>query len=156
MMSQVTAGRRSLPAAARFTWARLVLALEPAAAPTPAALPAPVFAFAPTHPLALHAQSCQAAAAALAVELANARARAAWAARRLVALPRLAAPLRPTDALGPPAWLAQFESEARVALAQYGPDAQARLAVRRAGLLAEARAVEQLFSGVEIGNLVDE
>ena len=59
-------------------------------------------------------------------------------------------------ALGPPAWLAQFESEARVALAQYGPDAQARLAVRRAGLLAEARAVEQLFSGVEIGNLVDE
>ena len=75
---------------------------------------------------------------------------------RLAALPRLAAPLWPTDASPPPAWLVQFESEARVTLAQYGPLAQARLAVRRAGLLQEAAAVEQLLSGDEIYNLVDE
>ena len=149
LMNHVATGRRSLPAAARFTWARLVLALmptQPPAPPEPA--PGPAFAFAPDHPLDLHAQRCVAVAARLAVELADAQARAAWAERRLAALGQLATPLRPTDAPNPPAWLAQFESEARVALAEYGPVAQARLAVRRAGLLAEVRAVEQLFSRV--------
>ena len=132
-----------------------MLALDPAAVPAPAAGAAPPFAFAPAHPLALHAQSCVAAAGRLAVELAAAQARAAWAERRLAALPRLAAPLRPTDA-APPAWLAQFESEARVVLAESGPVAQARLALRRAGLLHEAAGVQRLFSGDELGHLVDE
>ena len=154
MMGQVVAGRRSLPPAARLTWARLVLALAPAQPPEPA--PGPAFAFAPAHPLALHAQGCLATAARLAVELADAQSRAAGAERRLAALPQLAAPLRPADGPGPPAWLGQFESEARVALVQYGPVAQARLAVRRAGLLAEAHAVEKLFSGVKIYDLADE
>ena len=151
MMYQVATGRRSLPASAQRTWARLVLALPAASAPPPTP-PAPDLAA-----LAWHAQACVARAAQLAVALADAQARAAAAMRRLAALPQLAAPLLPTEApAAPPAWLVQFESEARVTLATYGPLAQARLVMRRASLLGEATAVEQLLSGDKIYNLADE
>ncbi|WP_156176172.1 hypothetical protein [Hymenobacter terrenus] len=160
MMFQVTTGRRPLPLAAAPTWARLVLALgadasEPVMEEREPA-DKPLLLFEAAHPLARHGQACVAAAQRLAGELAAAQARAAWAERRLAALPRLATPLLATEAPGPPPWLVAFESEARVVLAESGPVAQARLAVRRAGLLREAEAVHQLFNGTIISDLVDE
>ena len=145
-MQLVEAGRRSLPLAAEPAFERLVRALGPGETPPPPAAELPADAAAP---LALHALRCVAEAGRLAAELADAQRRAAWAARRLAALPRLAAP----DA---PAWLAQFESEARATLAAYGPLAQARLALRRAGLLHEAAGAHRLLGGTIYDDLVDE
>lgn len=156
LMNHVLTGRRSLPLAAAPAFTRLVLALAPAApAAPPIPDPAPAARPDPAHPLAQHARACVAKAAGLAVELAAARAKAAWAGRRLAALPQLAAPLRPADA-APPAWLVQFESEARVALAACGPVPQARLALRRAGLLHEAAGAQRLILLGEQDYLVDE
>ena len=155
MMGQVARGQRPLPLAAAPTWTRLVLALGPAPAPAVSPVVLVPLPFDPAHPLSWHGLACVATAARLAVEMADSQTRAAAAERRLAAIPRLAAPLLPTDT-SPPPWLVQFESEARVALATYGPLAQARLALRRAGLLHEAQAAYGLLNNLTINDLVDE
>ena len=159
MMNHVATGRCSLPAAALPTWTRLVLALSaPSAAPPEAAPTEPPASLSidARHPLALHGQQCVARAARLAVELADAQAKAAWATQRLAALSQLAAALLPTGTSGPPPWLVQFASEARVALAEAGPVVQARLVLRRAALLHEAELAHHVLLGEELTNLVDE
>ncbi|WP_046242380.1 helix-turn-helix domain-containing protein [Hymenobacter terrenus] len=164
MMNHVVTGRRQLPLATAPIWTRLVLAIgtnpteqEPAPlAEQSAPIAELASVFGAAHPLVRHGLGCMAAAQRLAGELATAQTRAAWAERRLAALAQLATPLLPTEAPGPPPWLAQFESEARVTLAEFGPLVQARLAVRRAGLLYEAEAVRRLLSGTELYDLVEE
>ncbi|MCR5886565.1 hypothetical protein LRS06_02010 [Hymenobacter sp. J193] len=72
--------------------------------------------------------------------------RAAWARRRLAALPTLTAALCPHGE-PPPPWLNGFANAARDELVRSGSTAQARLHARRAALLAEAAALEQLLAG---------
>ena len=68
--------------------------------------------------------------------------RAAWARRRLAALPALTAALAPAGG-PPPPWLAGFAIEARAELLRSGSTAQARLRARIAGLRAGAAALTQ-------------
>ncbi len=164
MTNNVCAGRKPLPAATYPQLARLLLALDalpPADSPAapPPNPPAPV-------PLGRHARACRATAARLQLEEGALRARAAWAARRLAALPALEDALRlappdplreppdPADPAARPRWLTRFLAEAREALAAAGPDAQARLALRRAALLHEATLAERLLAGEALAAVV--
>lgn len=172
MLSHVRAGRRPLPAAAYIPLARLTAAMQAAPPlPDPSADPAP--APPPLDPADLtalghHVLVCRAAAARLVLEQAAMAARTVWATRRLVVLPilaatvpALAADLPPDPNPGPDTgfvpglrWLARFEEEAREALADSGPLAQARLALRRAALLHEVALTERLLAGEPLADVI--
>lgn len=133
MTSQVERGLRPLPLPAALPQAALTLAQQATPPdPTPEAPDAAA--------LEKHGRACQHRADQLAYQLTLLPARAAWARRRLAALPVLAQALAPAGT-APPAWLAAFAAEARAELARSGATAQARLAGRIAGLRAEADAL---------------
>jgi transcriptional regulator with XRE-family HTH domain len=144
MLSQVLSGHRALPPSTGPMLARLLLALDQ--------LPTPLADAPDAEALARHQRACLARAMRLALDLADMQTRAAWAGRRLAALPTLAASL-PEGPL--PRWLTAFEAEARETLAACGALPQAKLALRRAALLHEAALAERLVAGGEIINLVD-
>lgn len=141
MVSQIERGIRPLPLPAALPQAALTLAYQQTPAePTPEALDAAA--------LRRHQRTCEHRAGQLAYELTLLPERATWARRRLAALPGLTETL----ALGggpAPAWLARFEAEARAELQRSGSSAQARLQVRRAGLLAEAAEAARLLAAQE-------
>jgi DNA-binding transcriptional regulator YdaS (Cro superfamily) len=148
LMSHVKAGRRSLPATAYVPLARLTVAMQ--AVPPDLAAPAPD----PAN-LARQARVCRATAARLVLEQAALAERAAWANRRLAAVPVLRANL--TDLAPeaePPRWLARFEAEAREALLMCGPLVQTRLALRRAALLHEVALLDRLLGGEALAEVV--
>jgi len=138
MVSQVERGVRGLPMKAVLPQAALTLAQQTTPA-EPAAEPLEASA------LQKHQQACQLRAERLAFELASMPARAAWARRRLAALPTLRAVLAPAGAPSPP-WLARFEAEARNELVRSGSTAQALLRLRVAALEFEAGQAASLTS----------
>lgn len=141
MTSQVERGIRPLPLPAAFPQAALTLAYHNTPAePAPEALDR----------AALHKQqrASQLRAEQLSHELSQLPARAAWARRRLAALPVLTAALAPAGT-APPAWLADFEAGAHAELLRSGSTAQARLRARIAGLRAEAVAAAQELAATE-------
>ncbi|WP_046242745.1 helix-turn-helix domain-containing protein [Hymenobacter terrenus] len=138
MVSQVERGIRGLPLPAALPQAALTLALH-----TTSAEPAPEDL--DTVALLRHQRACQHRADQLAFELSQLPERVAWARRRLAALPTLRAALAPASSTLP-LWLAHFESEARAELVRSGRTAQARLQLRRAGLLAEAAEAGRLVA----------
>ena len=138
MMWQVHTGHRGLPLPAALPQAALTLALT-----TTPADPAPELPDAAR--LRLHQQACQLRADQLAAELVAQASRAAWARRRLAALPTLVAALAPTDTARP-AWLTRFETEARAELLRSGTTAQALRRIQLAGLTAEAEAAGRLLA----------
>ncbi|GAA4023271.1 hypothetical protein GCM10022409_03870 [Hymenobacter glaciei] len=135
MVSQIERGLRPLPLPAVLPQAALTLARHNTPAePAPEALD--------TAALQKQLRTCQLRADQLAHELDQLPARAAWARRRLAALPVLTAVLAPAGGT-PPAWLAGFIADAQAELARSGSTAQARLRGRIAGLRAEAGALAQ-------------
>ncbi|MFD2784579.1 hypothetical protein [Hymenobacter rubripertinctus] len=138
MMWQVHTGHRSLPLPAALPQAALTLALT-----TTPANPAPEPPDADR--LRAHQRACQLRAAQLAFELDAQVARAAWARRRLAALPILVAALAPAAAPRP-AWLTHFEAEARAELQRSGTTTQALRRIQLAGLTAEAEAAGRLLA----------
>ncbi len=138
MVSQVERGVRNLPPKAALPQAALTLAQQQA----PAAPPAEALDVAA---LRQHQRRCQLRADQLAYELEGLPERAAWARRRLAALPTLAAVLAPAGT-PPPAWLAHFEAEARAELQRSGSTAQALLRLRQAALAHEAAQAEELLA----------
>ena len=130
MVSQVERGLRPLPLPASLPQAALTLAYHHTPAePDPEALD--------TAALRKQQRACLHRAGQLAHELSQRPARAAWARRRLAALPVLTTALAPTGA-EIPAWLAGFAADARAELLRSGSTAQARLRARQAALEAEA------------------
>ena len=130
MVSQVERGVRGLPLGASLPQAALTLAQhQTALEPIPEALDVAA--------LQRHQQHCQLRADQLAFELAGLPERAAWARRRLAAMPTLTAVLAPGGA-PLPLWLAYFEFEARAELQHSGSTAQALLRLRQAALAHEA------------------
>lgn len=138
MVSQVERGVRSLPLGASLPQAALTLAQQQA----PLEPPAEALDVAA---LRRHQRHCQLRADQLAYELGGLPERAAWARRRLAALPILTAVLAPAGTT-PPAWLAQFEAEARAELQRSGSTAQALLRLRQAALAHEAAQAEELLA----------
>ena len=139
MVSQVERGVRGLPLGASLPQAALTLAQQQTALePVPEAVDAAA--------LRKHQRLCQLRADQLAYELAGLPERAAWARRRLAALPTLTAVLDPAGTT-PPTWLAQFESEARTELQRSGSTAQALMRLRQEALAHEADLVGQLLAG---------
>jgi transcriptional regulator with XRE-family HTH domain len=145
MMSAVRRGKRYFPLAAAEPFARLLLALDKL--PAPSAMPAAPDAAG----LERQQRACRATAMRLALELTAMQARAAWAGRRLAALPTLTATLPAGEPL--PRWLTAFEAEARETLAACGALPQARLALRRSALLHEAAQVGRLLAGASLSEL---
>ena len=143
MVSQVERGLRPLPLPAALPQAALTLALQATPPDPPAEAP-------DTAALEKHQHACLHRADQLTYQLAQLPARAAWARRRLAALPVLTQALAPAGT-APPAWLAAFAAEARAELARSGTTAQARLAGRIAGLRAEAAAVAELLAAASAG-----
>ena len=138
MVSQVERGLRGLPLPAALPQAALTLAQQNTPTePLPEALD--------TATIQQHQHTCLHRADQLAYQLAQLPARAAWARRRLAALPVLTQALAPAGT-APPAWLAAFAAAARAELARSGTTAQARLTGRMAGLRAEATAVAELLA----------
>ena len=139
MVSQVERGVRGLPLPAALPQAALTLALHNTPAePAPEALDVAA--------LRKHQRACQHRADQLAYELSLLPERAAWARRRLAALPVLTAALAPAGTAAS-AWLSSFATQARAELIHSGHTAQARLRLRIAGLLAEATATAQELAG---------
>ena len=138
MVSQVERGLRLLPLPAALPQAALTLALQ--ATPPDPNPEAPDAAA-----LEKYRCACLHQAEQLAYQMAQLPARAAWARRRLAALPVLTQALDPAGT-APPAWLAAFAAAARAELARSGTTAQARLTGRMAGLRAEATAVAELLA----------
>ena len=135
MVSQVERGLRPLPLPASLPQAALTLAYHNTAAePAPEALDRAA--------LQKQQHACLHRASQLAYELSLLPERAAWARRRLAALPVLTATLAPGGTEGP-AWLVGFAADARAELVRSGSTAQARLRARIAGLEAEAAAIAQ-------------
>lgn len=135
VISQVERGLRPLPLPASLPQAALTLAYHNTPAePAPEALDR----------AALHKQqrACRHRAGQLTYELSLLPERAAWARRRLAALPVLTAALAPAGTEAPK-WLAYFAADARAELLRSGSTAQARLRARIAGLEAEAAAIAQ-------------
>ena len=135
MLWQVERGLRGLPLPAALAQAALTLAQQN----TPAE---PLPETPDGAALRRHQRACQLRADRLTYKLDQLPARAAWARRRLAALPILTAALTPANAEAP-AWLSDFAATARAELARSGSTAQARLRVRLAGLRAEADAAAQ-------------
>jgi transcriptional regulator with XRE-family HTH domain len=141
MVSQVERGIRPLPLPAALPQAALTLALHRTPAePEPEALDRAA--------LHKHQRACQHRAEQLTYALSLLPARAAWARRRLAALPVLTAALAPAGTAAP-AWLTGFAAEARAELARSGSTAQARLRGRIAGLLTEAAAAAQELAATD-------
>jgi transcriptional regulator with XRE-family HTH domain len=141
VISQVERGIRPLPLPAALPQAALTLALHRTPAePEPETLDRAA--------LHKHQRACQHRAEQLTYALSLLPARAAWARRRLAALPVLTAALAP-EGTAAPAWLAGFAAEARAELARSGSTAQARLRGRIAGLLAEAAAAAQELAATD-------
>ena len=135
MVSQVERGIRPLPLPASLPQAALTLAYHNTPAePAPEALDR----------AALHKQqrACRHRAGQLTYELSLLPERAAWARRRLAALPVLTAALAPAGTEAPK-WLAYFAADAHAELLRSGSTAQTRLRARIAGLEAEAAAIAQ-------------
>jgi transcriptional regulator with XRE-family HTH domain len=130
MVSQVERGIRGLPLPAALPQAALTLAWQNVPAE-----PAPETVN--TTALRKHQRAAELRANQLDFELSQLPTRAAWARRRLAALPILTAALAP---VGTPAWLASFAAEAHAELLRSGSTAQARLRMRIAGLRAEVAA----------------
>jgi|GEM_PF-1924755 len=137
MISQVERGVRGLPLSAALPQAALTLARQQVPEHPTAELP-------DAKELLKQQRACLHHADNAAFALTRLPERAAWARRRLAALPILRATLTPA---GTPPWLAAFEDEARAELARSGSTAQARLRARHAGLLAEAAELAQLLAG---------
>ncbi|MBO2012834.1 hypothetical protein [Hymenobacter negativus] len=138
MVSQVERGVRGLPLGASLPQAALTLAQHQTdLEPIPEALD--------VGELRRHQQRCQLRADQLAFELAGLPERAAWARRRLAAMPTLTAVLVPGGA-PLPSWLAYFESEAKAELQRSGSTAQALMRLRQAALASEAAQVGQLMA----------
>ena len=138
MVSQVERGLRPLPLPASLPQAALTLAYHNTpAAPEPEALDADA--------LQTQQRACLHRAGQLGYELGQLPVRAAWARRRLAALPTLTAALAPMGAKSP-GWLAQFEADARAELLRSGSTAQARLRARQAALEAEAAELSQVLA----------
>jgi len=135
MVSQVERGLRSLPLAAGLPQAALTLAYQRTPPAPPAEAP-------DVRALLRQARADAHRAQQLEFELSLLPERAAWARRRLAALPALTAALAPAGG-PPPPWLAGFAIEARAELLRSGSTAQARLRARIAGLRAGAAALTQ-------------
>ncbi|MCC2546085.1 helix-turn-helix domain-containing protein [Hymenobacter sp. BT175] len=138
MVSQVERGVCALPLSKALPQAAFTLALQSAPAePVAEALDAAA--------LRRQQQLCEDRAGQVALEAGRLAERAAWARRRLAALPTLTAVLAPAGG-SLPAWLTDFTEEARTELVRSGSTAQALLQVRQAALLAEAAAISQLLN----------
>ena len=140
MVSQVERGLRPLPLPAALPQAALTLARQ--RTPADPAPEAPDGAA-----LRKQQRAAELRASQLSYELNQLPIRAAWARRRLAALPILTQALSPAGAT-PPAWLAGFAADARAELVRSGSTAQARLRVRIAGLRAEVEAVARELAAV--------
>lgn len=161
MMNHVVCGRRSLPASSYVPFTKLLVALDklpPELALAPPGVPAPPRAPDPLSSadktaLGHHQLACWAKVMNLRLRQTALETRAAWATRRLAAMPTLISTLPdPTAPL--PSWLQSFEAEAREVLADSGPLAQARLALRRATLLHEMGLVHRLVAGEPLEDVV--
>jgi transcriptional regulator with XRE-family HTH domain len=140
MVSQVELGLRNLPLHAAMAQAAFTLAYQQTVAGPEPAPEAPDVA-------ALHyrLRACQLRTDQIAAELREMSARAAWARRRLAALPTLTAALTSVGTPAP-AWLAGFAAEAHAELARSGSTAQALLGLRYVALVAEAAEAARMLA----------